>query len=79
MKLTAAPETVLPGRRRGHSAGNDFWITAYMGANRYDSGGTPPPSAGALYPGPRLRRAGALPSGGPVPGGGGGGGEAGHA
>jgi hypothetical protein len=50
MRLIAAPETVLPGRRRGHSAGNDFWITAYMGANRYDSGGTPPPSAGALYP-----------------------------
>jgi hypothetical protein len=50
MLLTAAPETVLPGRRRGHSAGNDFWITAYMGANRYDPGGAPLPEAGALYP-----------------------------
>jgi len=50
MRLTAAPETVLPGRRRGHSAGNDFWITAYMGANRYDPAAAPPPSDGALYP-----------------------------
>src|SRR5271165_3033123 len=50
MRLTAAPETVLPGRRRGHSAGNDFWITAYMGANRYDPGAAPPPRDGALYP-----------------------------
>lgn len=50
MRLTAAPETVLPGRRRGHSAGNDFWITAYMGANRYDPGAAPPPADGSLYP-----------------------------
>lgn len=50
MRLTAAPETVLPGRRRGHSAGNDFWITAYMGANRYDPGAAPPPTDGSLYP-----------------------------
>ncbi len=50
MLLTAAPETVLPGRRRGHSAGNDFWITAYMGANRYDTGAAPPAGDGALYP-----------------------------
>lgn len=50
MRLTAAPETVLPGRRRGHSAGNDFWITAYMGSNRYDPSAAPPPTDGALYP-----------------------------
>jgi hypothetical protein len=50
MLLTATPETVQPGRRRGHSAGNDFWITAYMGANRYDPGAAPPPKDGALYP-----------------------------
>ena len=50
MLLTAAPEAVLPGRRRGHSAGNDFWITAYMGANRYDTGAAPPAEDGALYP-----------------------------
>jgi hypothetical protein len=50
MRLTAAPETVLPGRRRGHSAGNDFWITAYLGANRYDPGAAPPPIDGSLYP-----------------------------
>jgi hypothetical protein len=50
MRLTAAPETVLPGRRRGHSAGNDFWITAYLGANRYDPGAAPPPTDGSLYP-----------------------------
>jgi hypothetical protein len=50
MLLIAAPETVLPGRRRGHSAGNDFWITAYMGANRYDPGAAPPPRDGSLYP-----------------------------
>jgi hypothetical protein len=50
MFMTAAPETVLPGRRRGHSAGNDFWITAYMGANRYDPGAAPPPRDDALYP-----------------------------
>jgi hypothetical protein len=50
MFLTAAPETVLPGRRRGHSAGNDFWITAYLGANRYDPGAAPPPRDGGLYP-----------------------------
>ncbi|HTC08248.1 MAG TPA: hypothetical protein VK726_05670 [Acetobacteraceae bacterium] len=50
MRLIAAPETVLPARRRGHSAGNDFWITAYMGANRYDPGAAPPPTDGSLYP-----------------------------
>jgi len=50
MLLIAAPETVSPGRRRGHSAGNDFWITAYMGANRYDPGAAPPPLDGSLYP-----------------------------
>ena len=48
MLLTAAPETVLPGRRRGHSAGHDCWITACMGANRYDPGAPPPPKEGAL-------------------------------
>ena len=50
MLLIVAPETVSPGRRRGHSAGNDFWITAYMGANRYDPGAAPPPLDGSLYP-----------------------------
>lgn len=50
MRLIAAPESVLPCRRRGHSAGNDFWITAYMGANRYDPGAAPPPTDGSLYP-----------------------------
>jgi len=50
MPLIASPEAVLPGRRRGHSAGNDFWITAYMGANRYDPGAAPPPTDGTLYP-----------------------------
>jgi hypothetical protein len=50
MRLIATPEAVQPGRRRGHSAGNDFWITAYMGANRYDPGAAPPPTDGSLYP-----------------------------
>lgn len=50
MRLIAAAETVRPGRRRGHSAGNDFWITAYMGSNRYDPGAAPPPTDGSLYP-----------------------------
>jgi hypothetical protein len=39
MLLTATLETVLPGRRCGQSAGDDFWITAHMGANRYATGG----------------------------------------
>lgn len=50
MRLTATPDAVLPGRRRGHSAGNDFWITAYMGTNRYATDAAPPPDDGSLYP-----------------------------
>jgi hypothetical protein len=50
MRLIADPDTVRRTRRRGHSAGNDFWITAYMGTNRYDPAAAPPPTDGALYP-----------------------------
>jgi len=50
MLLTADPATVSSGRRRGHSAGNDFWITAYLGANRYAPEAAPPPTDGSLYP-----------------------------
>ena len=50
MFLTADPVTAAPGRRRGHSAGNDFWITAYMGANRYAPESALPPTDGSLYP-----------------------------
>ena len=50
MPVTACADDARPSRRRASSNGADFWLTTYIGANRYTSNAGDPPAPGAIYP-----------------------------
>jgi hypothetical protein len=50
MPVIASAEDVRPARQRASSNGTGFWLTTYIGANRYSAGGNAPPPPGDVYP-----------------------------
>lgn len=50
MPVTASADAVRATRRRASSNGTSFWLTSYMGANRYTQSAGEPPGPGAIYP-----------------------------
>jgi len=50
MPMIATAERARPTRRRASSNGTGFWLTSYIGANRYSANTAAPPEPGALYP-----------------------------
>jgi hypothetical protein len=48
MSLAASGETARSTRRRGESNGATFWLTSFLGANRFNAAPVPP--ADAIYP-----------------------------
>ena len=50
MPVIASAEDVCPSRRRANSNGANFWLTTYIGANRYTSGAETSPEPGTIYP-----------------------------
>jgi hypothetical protein len=50
MPVIASAEDACPSRRRASSNGADFWLTTYIGANRYTSGAEASPDPGTIYP-----------------------------
>lgn len=50
MPVIASADDVRATRRRASSNGTGFWLTTYIGANRYTSGTEAPPPAHAVYP-----------------------------
>ena len=50
MPVIACADDVRPSRRRANSNGADFWLTTYIGANRYTSGAETSPEPGTIYP-----------------------------
>ena len=75
MPVIASADDACPTRRRASSNGTGFWLTSYIGANRYTAGADASAQPGAIYPVAFLveqdagRGGGcALSSGRPVPG-----------
>jgi hypothetical protein len=50
MPVIASADDAAASRRRASSNGTGFWLTSYIGANRYSSNGAPSPGPGAIYP-----------------------------
>ncbi len=50
MPVTALADAVRATRRRASSNGTPFWLTSYIGANRYTAGPAEPPPPGTIYP-----------------------------
>ena len=50
MPVIASAESVRPTRRRASSNGTGFWLTSYIGANRYAPAAEEPPGPGTIYP-----------------------------
>jgi hypothetical protein len=50
MALIASAEDVRAKRRRASSNGTGFWLTTYIGANRYAPDIEPPPGPDTIYP-----------------------------
>jgi hypothetical protein len=50
MPVIATADQAHPTRRRASSNGTGFWLTSYIGANRYTPDGTAPPEPGKIYP-----------------------------
>jgi hypothetical protein len=50
MPVTALADAVRATRRRASSNGTPFWLTSYIGANRYTAGAGDPPAPGTVYP-----------------------------
>ena len=50
MPVIASAEDACPSRRRASSNGADFWLTSYIGANRYTSDAETSPEPGTIYP-----------------------------
>jgi hypothetical protein len=48
--IIASAEDAHPTRRRASSNGTGFWLTTYIGANRYTRGDDTPPEPGTIYP-----------------------------
>jgi hypothetical protein len=50
MPVIATADRARPTRRRANSNGTGFWLTSYIGANRYTPDAAAPPKPGELYP-----------------------------
>jgi hypothetical protein len=50
MPVIASADDVRPTRRRASSNGTGFWLTTYIGANRYVQAADTPPAPGVAYP-----------------------------
>ena len=50
MPIVALAEVARATRRRASSNGTQFWLTTFIGANRYTADADAPPRAGAIYP-----------------------------
>jgi hypothetical protein len=50
MPVIASAEDARATRRRASSNGTPFWLTSYVGANRYTQGAGEPPAPGTIYP-----------------------------
>jgi hypothetical protein len=50
MPVIASADAVRATRRRASSNGSQFWLTSYIGANRYTASATEPPRPGTIYP-----------------------------
>jgi len=50
MSLATSGETALATRRRGESNGATFWLTTFLGDNRFHATDDAPPPADAIYP-----------------------------
>ena len=50
MPVIASADAVRATRRRASSNGTPFWLTSYIGANRYTAGAAEPPPPGTIYP-----------------------------
>jgi hypothetical protein len=50
MPVIASADDARETRRRASSNGTGFWLTSYIGANRYTHGAGEPPSPGTIYP-----------------------------
>lgn len=50
MPVIASAEAARATRRRASSNGTPFWLTSYVGANRYTQGAEKPPAPGTIYP-----------------------------
>lgn len=50
MPVIASADDAQPTRRRANSNGTGFWLTSYIGANRYTATAGTPPASSALYP-----------------------------
>ena len=50
MPVIGSADAVGATRRRASSNGSQFWLTSYIGANRYTAEAAEPPSPGTIYP-----------------------------
>jgi hypothetical protein len=50
MPVIVSADEARPTRRRASSNGTGFWLTSYIGANRYTATAGTPPASSALYP-----------------------------
>jgi hypothetical protein len=50
MPVIASADDAHPTRRRANSNGTGFWLTSYIGANRYTHRTEAPPGRAAIYP-----------------------------
>ena len=50
MPLIASADAARATRRRASSNGTQFWLTTFIGANRYTARSGAPPEPGAIYP-----------------------------
>jgi hypothetical protein len=50
MPVIASSDAARATRRRASSNGTQFWLTTFIGANRYTAGAGAPPEPGAIYP-----------------------------
>jgi len=50
MPVIATADQARPTRRRASSNGTGFWLTSYIGANRYTPDAAAPPEPGEIYP-----------------------------
>ncbi|HEY2620091.1 MAG TPA: hypothetical protein VGI78_22300 [Acetobacteraceae bacterium] len=50
MPVIISADDAHPTRRRASSNGTGFWLTSYIGVNRYTASAETPPEPGAIYP-----------------------------
>ena len=50
MPVIVSADQAHPTRRRASSNGTGFWLTSYIGANRYTPNAAVPPEPNVIYP-----------------------------